>query len=59
MSQIPDFLNKNFPKTDEIVLAANQKNESAYQLYLKSGYIFEGKTREGRSGLQYLMCRKI
>jgi hypothetical protein len=43
----------------KLVLAVNQKNESAYHIYLKAGYIYDGKTRIGRSGPQYLMYKKL
>ncbi|MBP2618911.1 GNAT family N-acetyltransferase [Chryseobacterium jejuense] len=59
MILVDDFVNENFKHCDEIVLAVNQKNDSAYHIYLKAGYIYDGKTRIGRSGLQYLMYKKI
>lgn len=59
MMLIDDFVRKNFKQCDEIVLAVNQKNDSAYYIYLKAGYIFDGKTRIGRSGPQYLMYKKL
>lgn len=59
MLQVDDFVRKNFKDCDEIVLAVNQNNISAYELYLKVGYHYEGKTRIGRSGLQYLMFKKL
>lgn len=59
MIQVDDFVRKNFKHCDEIVLAVNQKNDSAYHIYLKAGYIYDGKTRIGRSGPQYLMYKKL
>lgn len=59
MAMVDDFVRKHFRHCDEIVLAVNQKNESAYHIYLKAGYIYEGKTRIGRSGPQYLMHKKL
>lgn len=59
MMQVDDFVKKNFKDCDEIVLAVNQKNDSAYHIYLKAGYIYDGKTRIGRSGPQYLMYKKL
>ncbi|CEJ70390.1 Acetyltransferase (GNAT) family protein [Chryseobacterium oranimense G311] len=59
MQQADLFVRKNFPDCDEIVLAVNQKNISAYQIYLKTGYLYEGKSRIGRSGPQYLMHKKL
>ncbi|KXH80405.1 GNAT family N-acetyltransferase [Chryseobacterium kwangjuense] len=59
MQIVDDFVRENFPDCDEIVLAVNQKNIPAYQIYLKTGYIYDGKTRIGRSGPQYLMHKKL
>lgn len=59
MIQIDDFVRENFKNCDEIVLAVNENNISAYNLYIKVGYQFDGKTRMGRSGPQRLMYKKI
>ena len=59
MLQIDDFTKKNFGSCDEIVLAVNQNNISAYELYLKVRYHYDGKSRIGRSGPQYLMYKKL
>ncbi|KPE50033.1 GNAT family N-acetyltransferase [Chryseobacterium indologenes] len=59
MQKVDDFVRENFSPCNEIVLAVNQKNESAYHIYRKAGYSYDGKTRIGRSGPQYLMYRKL
>lgn len=59
MLKLDDFVKEHFRACDEIVLAVNQKNISAYQLYLKAEYVFEGKTRIGRSGPQFLMHKTL
>ncbi|MCJ7934840.1 MAG: GNAT family N-acetyltransferase [Chryseobacterium sp.] len=59
MIQVDDFVRKHFKDCHEIVLAVNQKNESAYHIYRTAGYSYEGKTRIGRSGPQYLMYKKF
>lgn len=59
MFEVGNFVRNRFHNCDEIVLAVNQKNESAYHIYLKAGYIYDGKTRIGRSGPQYLMYKKL
>lgn len=59
MQKVDGFVKENFPDCDEIVLAVNQKNVSAYHIYLKIGYLYDGKTRMGRSGPQYLMYKKF
>lgn len=59
MLQIDDFIRENFKDCKEIVLAVNQNNISAYELYVKIGYRYDGKSRMGRSGPQYLMYKKL
>lgn len=59
MIKVDDFVRKNFENCNEIVLAVNQNNMSAYELYIKVGYLYEGRTRIGRSGPQYLMYKYI
>ena len=59
MLEVEHFVRDHFNTCDEIVLAVNQKNESAYHIYLQAGYIYDGKTRVGRSGPQYLMYKKL
>lgn len=59
MLEAGDFVKNQFGDCNEIVLAVNQQNNSAYHIYLKAGYIFDGKTRIGRSGPQYLMYKKL
>ncbi|EJL72861.1 GNAT family N-acetyltransferase [Chryseobacterium populi] len=59
MLKIDDFIREHFKNCDEIVLAVNQNNSSAYHLYIKTGYQCDGKTRMGRNGPQYLMYKKL
>lgn len=59
MLKLDGFVRENFKDCEELVLAVNQQNESAYHIYLKAGYIYDGKTRIGRSGPQYLMYKKL
>lgn len=59
MIKVDDFIRENFKDCDEIVLAVNENNNSAYELYLKVGYQYDGKTRIGRSGPQRLMYKKL
>jgi len=59
MIQVDEFIRENFKECDEIVLAVNQNNISAYRLYLTVGYQYKGKERIGRSGPQYLMFKKL
>ncbi|WPO90279.1 GNAT family N-acetyltransferase [Chryseobacterium sp. YR459] len=59
MLEVGNFVKNHFGECNEIVLAVNQKNNSAYHIYLQAGYIYDGKTRIGRSGPQYLMHKKL
>ncbi|SMP29348.1 GNAT family N-acetyltransferase [Chryseobacterium profundimaris] len=59
MMKVDEFVRDNFKDCNEIVLAVNQNNISAYQLYLNTGYHYAGKTRIGRSGPQYIMYKKL
>lgn len=59
MIQVDDFIRENFKDCDEIVLAVNENNSSAYELYVRVGYQYDGKTRIGRSGPQRLMYKKL
>lgn len=59
MQIVDEFVKKTFPDCNEIVLAVNQKNIPAYHIYLKTGYLYDGKSRMGRSGPQYLMYKKL
>jgi RimJ/RimL family protein N-acetyltransferase len=59
MIEVDHFIKEHFSDCNEIVLAVNEQNTLAFQLYSKTGYIFDGKTRMGRSGPQYLMYKKL
>lgn len=59
MLLIPEFVKIHFPSCNEIVLAVNFQNPVAYQLYLKTNFIDQGKTMIGRNGLQYILTLKI
>ena len=59
MSRIDAFVRKNFCDCSEIVLAVNHNNSSAFQLYLRKGYLYEGKSVEGRNGPQYVMTKAL
>lgn len=59
MIKVEEFVRENFKDCDEIVLAVDQGNISAFQLYRNTGHHYEGKTRIGRSGPQYIMHKKL
>lgn len=55
MMLVPAFVELYFPDIREIVLAVNYRNTVAKKMYLESGFIDTGTTREGKSGPQYLL----
>ena len=59
MLLVVEFVQDNFSKVNEIVLAVNKKNEAAHQLYLACGFQYCGITRIGRNGLQYILSSKF
>ncbi len=59
MTIVDNFIQEHFSDCNEIVLAVNEKNTAAFQLYTDSGYKFDGKRREGRSGPQFLLFKKL
>jgi len=56
---LSDFVKDHFPGCDEVVLAVNFNNKSAYDLYLKCGFEDDGKTRQMSKGSQNLLSKKI
>ncbi|TYS55588.1 GNAT family N-acetyltransferase [Sutcliffiella horikoshii] len=56
---LPDYVERNFPYVDEVVLAVNQRNEAAQRVYLRSGFKDSGKRVMGRMGEQYVYQLKV
>ncbi|PES68040.1 GNAT family N-acetyltransferase [Bacillus cereus] len=52
---LPDFIRKEYPHINEIVLAVNIKNISAQSLYKKCGFIDEGVRKIGKKGQLIIM----
>lgn len=57
MILLDDFIKEHFKDCNEIVLSVNERNDFAFQIYLKQHYIYEGKKIAGRSGPQFLMSK--
>jgi len=57
MIAIDDFVKDHFHDCKEIVLSVNERNISALEIYLKTGYHLTGKIKEGRSGPQLVMAK--
>ncbi|TFE19495.1 GNAT family N-acetyltransferase [Cohnella luojiensis] len=52
MNSLPKFIQLYFPQVDEIVLTVNENNLAAKRLYEKSGFLYKGKNKLGRSGIE-------
>ena len=59
MIVLDQFIKEHFKDCNEVVLSVNERNDLAFQIYLKTGYIFEGKKIEGRSGPQIVMFKNL
>lgn len=55
MKRLPAWVRKFHPEMNEIILAVNEANQAARQLYLKSGFLDLGVRRMGRHGMQYIL----
>ncbi|ART74990.1 hypothetical protein B4U37_02550 [Sutcliffiella horikoshii] len=56
---LPDYVERNFPYVDEVVLAVNLRNEDAQRVYLRSGFKDSGRRVMGRMGEQYVYQLKM
>lgn len=57
MMIIDDFIKEHFKDCNEIVLSVNERNDFAFEIYLKQHYIYDGKKIAGRSGPQFVMSK--
>jgi RimJ/RimL family protein N-acetyltransferase len=55
MGILPQFIRENVPEIEEIILTVHEKNVPAMKLYEKSGFTCNGKTKEGRKGIEHVM----
>ncbi|MGG1575739.1 GNAT family N-acetyltransferase [Fictibacillus sp. NRS-1165] len=55
MLALPGFASVHFPFCNELVLAVNEKNFAAQQLYFKAGFQDKGQRRAGTIGIQYIL----
>ncbi|MBE3102882.1 MAG: GNAT family N-acetyltransferase [Bacilli bacterium] len=53
--ELPSFILQNFPQYNEVVLGVNDRNEAARAVYLKSGFIDEGRRYNGSKGVQWAL----
>jgi ribosomal protein S18 acetylase RimI-like enzyme len=52
MNSLPEFVLHHFPQVVEIVLTVNENNLPAKRLYEKSGFLYKGKNKIGKSGIE-------
>lgn len=55
LNLLPEFVKNNFIYINEIVLAVNQKNKAAKELYKKCGFVDEGVRKMGKKGELIIM----
>lgn len=59
LALLPAYIAKFFPQVNQVVLGVNEANKAAQSLYIKAGFVDEGKRFTGRSGVQIAMCLKV
>ncbi|WP_244094272.1 GNAT family N-acetyltransferase [Jeotgalibacillus salarius] len=59
MELLTEWVRKEFPACDEIVLSVNLKNDPAFRLYLSSGFEDTGRRVTGPVGEQRVMSLKL
>ncbi len=57
--QLGEYVKKDFSEIDEVVLAVSARNNAAINLYLKCGFIDEGRNQRGLKGFQKILSRRI
>ncbi|WP_238655077.1 GNAT family N-acetyltransferase [Paenibacillus piscarius] len=55
MLLLPDFVRRHYPEARQLVLAVNERNTAASQLYLRAGFQDHGLRRNGSKGTQLIM----
>ncbi|WNS40941.1 hypothetical protein [Paenibacillus sp. MMS20-IR301] len=56
---LPDFVRIQYPGAEQIVLAVNERNTAARQLYLRAGFQDNGLRRSGSKGPQMILQYKL
>ncbi|WP_411844212.1 GNAT family N-acetyltransferase [Salinicoccus sp. HZC-1] len=59
MYLLKDFVNREFPEYNEIVLTVNHKNIPAQKLYKRVGFIDTGKIKKGKIGKQLIFSTSV
>lgn len=55
MALLPDFVRRHYPEAQQIVLAVNERNIPAGQLYARAGFQDYGLRRSGSKGTQLIL----
>lgn len=55
MALLPEFVRCHYPEARQIVLAVNERNTAASQLYLRAGFQDHGLRRSGSKGTQLIL----
>lgn len=55
MALLPDFIRRHYPEAQQIVLAVNERNIPAGQLYARAGFQDYGLRRSGSKGPQLIL----
>ncbi|WP_052131509.1 GNAT family N-acetyltransferase [Planococcus sp. CAU13] len=56
---LPQFMQKNFPGFDEVVLGVNARNKAAKRIFEKAGFEDTGRRYMRTNGEQIVMCMRI
>lgn len=59
MTAVSNYIQENIPNVTEIILAVNSKNQKAYQVYLKSGYVDKKITMVGKKGILNILSKEL
>jgi GNAT superfamily N-acetyltransferase len=59
LRQLPDFIRRNFPEVNEVLLSVNKRNPHAHRLYSDAGFTDTGRLMNGPFGEQYILSFKL
>jgi RimJ/RimL family protein N-acetyltransferase len=59
MNLASQYVKDHFDGIHELVLAVNFRNEGAYTVYMKSGFIDDGMIVDGRKGPQHVLAKRL
>ncbi|WP_215142849.1 GNAT family N-acetyltransferase [Exiguobacterium qingdaonense] len=59
LQELPMFVKQHFPHIREVVLSVNLKNEAAFSLYTRSGWVDTGRRIGGPIGEQRILSLSI